>query len=150
MNSGGTLKALDRYGQGLASTEFQNDFARDNTLAGYGMQGAQGNAAAQSGYANLLQRSAAYRNGIYTDRGNATADQYGAGADIGNALFGSNGLFGNRSGAASGGGGFGSGFDFTGGFGGSADQQYGFAGQGSVPRFDFTGGSGFGSTFAGF
>lgn len=106
LNSGGQLKALTRYGQGMASTEFANDFARNNTLAGYGMQGAQGSAAAQSGYANLLQRSALARSGIYTDRGNATADQYGAGADIGNALFGSNGLFGNRSGGASGGSGF--------------------------------------------
>ena len=125
LGSGGFYKALQRNAAGLASQDFQNSFARKNALAQYWMQAANGDALAQSGYANLLQRSAAARNGIYTDRGNATADQYGAAADFGNALFGSNGLFGSKVGGASGGGGFGSGFDFT-------------------------GGSGFGSTFAGF
>lgn len=107
--SGGTLKALTRYGQQMGSTEFANDFGRDTTLANFGLQGAQGNAAAQSGYATLLQRSALARNGIYNDRAGAQADQYGAGADIGNALFGSGGLFGGKSQGSTGG------FDFSGG-----------------------------------
>lgn len=87
MNSGGTLKALTRYGQGLASTEFQNDFARNNTLAGYGMQAAQGQAQAQNNYAtgtaNALFSAANGQRLAYGDKGDAKASQFG---DIANGI----------------------------------------------------------------
>src|SRR5689334_10204048 len=51
LNSGGAQKAAIRYGQGFASTEFANDFARRNQLAQYGLQAAQGSSGAQDNYA---------------------------------------------------------------------------------------------------
>jgi hypothetical protein len=87
LNSGGQLKALTRYGQGLASTEFQNDFARNNTLGGYGIQAAQGDAQAQTNFANgnaLAQfRGADGLSGARTAKGNATASQWG---DVANGI----------------------------------------------------------------
>jgi hypothetical protein len=67
-----------RYGQGLASTQWQQDFNNRNQLAQYGLQGAQGAAQAQSGYADNMLRSAFGRSGIYEKRGEAIAGQYGS------------------------------------------------------------------------
>lgn len=84
--SGGQAKALTRYGQDMASTEFANDFARNNQLAGIGMQGAQGISTANANLATNMQNSffnAA--NGSQTARtakGDATAAQWGDGANI--------------------------------------------------------------------
>jgi hypothetical protein len=79
--SGGALKALTRYGQNFASTEFANDFARNNQLAQYGLQGAQGNAQAQSAFANgnaLSQfKGADGMAGGRTAKGEAIAGQWG-------------------------------------------------------------------------
>jgi hypothetical protein len=90
--SGGNLKALTRYGQGLASTEFANDFARNNQLAQLGLSGTNGAAQAQQNYAtglantqsgyatgtaNTLFGAADGRTGARYNRGNAIAAQYG-------------------------------------------------------------------------
>jgi len=84
--SGGTLKALARYGQGLASTEFQNDFDRNNQLARYGLQAAQGMTGAQDNYArgvyNTEFGAADGRAGAREMRGRAIAGQWGAAGGI--------------------------------------------------------------------
>lgn len=75
LNSGGQLKALTRYGQGMASTEFQNQFNRQNTLANYGLQAANGDA-------NVLMNAAAGQAKYRGDQGNATAAEWGDGGNI--------------------------------------------------------------------
>jgi hypothetical protein len=101
LGSGGMLKALTRYGQGMASTEFAADFNRRNQLAQYGLQAANGMAGAQSGYADDVGNAQNnYANGLYrtefgaadgragarTQRGEAIAKQFGdvfgAGGDV--------------------------------------------------------------------
>jgi hypothetical protein len=57
LNSGGGQKAAMRFGQGLASTEFANDFARRNQLAQFGLQAAQGSSQAQDNFANGTYRT---------------------------------------------------------------------------------------------
>jgi gamma-glutamyltranspeptidase len=76
--SGGTLKALARYGQDYASTEFGKDFDRNNQLAKYGFNAAQGMANTQSGYVNSLFAAADGRAGARMDRADAIGDQYGS------------------------------------------------------------------------
>jgi hypothetical protein len=98
LNSGGTLKALARYGQGLASTEFQNDFARNAQLANFGLQGAQGSANAQNNYTNALFNATQGRAGAREMRAGAIADQFTAGGNIASSVI---------SAAFPGGGGFG-------------------------------------------
>src|SRR6185312_17296191 len=44
--SGGTLKALDRYGQQVGSDELNNIFSRYNTMANYGLDAASANSSA--------------------------------------------------------------------------------------------------------
>lgn len=95
--SGGTLKALSRYSQDYAGTEFANDFARNNQLAGLGMQGAQGTAGAYDNYGRyvgnaLFQnaqgqadsrfKAADGMSGARSDRGDAIAAQWGDGANL--------------------------------------------------------------------
>jgi hypothetical protein len=75
LNSGGQLKALQQYGQGLASTEFNNQFNRQNTLANYGLQAANGESNALFNGAN---GTAKYRG----NQGDATAAQWGDGANL--------------------------------------------------------------------
>jgi hypothetical protein len=86
LNSGGTLKALNNYAQGAASQEFQNQFNRQNTLAGYAQPAATGLATANASYANNQQNAffsgANGMAGARTAQGNATAAQYGDGANI--------------------------------------------------------------------
>jgi hypothetical protein len=83
IGSGGTLKALTRYGQGLASTEFAADFERNNQIAKYGFNAAQGQAGVQNNYAqgvsNTLFGAADGRSGARTAKGDAIAEQWGAG-----------------------------------------------------------------------
>lgn len=85
MGSGGTLKALTRYGQDYGATEFGADFGRRNDLARFGLEAAQGGAAAQSGYASGVAgaqfRGADGITGYRTAKGNALAKQWG---DAGN------------------------------------------------------------------
>jgi hypothetical protein len=52
LNSGGTLKALDRFGQNYASGQLNNAFNRLATLAGFGQVGNQQTAQAGQNYAN--------------------------------------------------------------------------------------------------
>ena len=85
LNSGGTLKALTNFGQGLASTEFNNDFSRNNLLANYGMQATQGLAGAQKDWANQFMRSAYLGATGRADafRGKADADSATSGSIFG-------------------------------------------------------------------
>ena len=64
--SGGALKALQKYGQGMASTEFQNTFNRLSTVSGQGQ-----NAAAQQGAATINAGNSTANNLI--GAGNAAA-----------------------------------------------------------------------------
>ena len=50
--TGGTLKDLTAFGQGMASTEYQNAFGRKNTLADLGLRAAGGQASAGTSYGN--------------------------------------------------------------------------------------------------
>lgn len=72
--SGGTLKALTRYGQGMASTEYGNQFNRNLSLAGIGQS-----SAAQTGAfgANAAAQSAQ----LTTQAGNAIAGGQAASAN---------------------------------------------------------------------
>lgn len=79
LGSGGTLKALSRFGQGLASTEFAADFDRNNQLAKYGFNAAQGMSNAQDNHTNALFRAADGRAGARTAKAGAIGDQWGAG-----------------------------------------------------------------------
>jgi hypothetical protein len=63
--TGGTLKALAAYGQGLASTEFGNIFDRNYKLAGLGLNAAQ--SAAQTSYGNQVGNNAANQAGTTVD-----------------------------------------------------------------------------------
>lgn len=64
--SGAALKALQKYGQGMASTEFQNTFNRLSTVSGQGQ-----NAAAQQGAATINAGNSTASNII--GAGNAAA-----------------------------------------------------------------------------
>ena len=64
--SGAALKALQKYGQGMASTEFQNSY---NRLAGVSGQGQ--NAAAQQGSASMNFGNSAAQNIIGAGNANA-------------------------------------------------------------------------------
>ena len=86
LHSGGTLKALNNYAQGAASQEFQNQFARQNTLAGYLPDATRGIATANQNYADNALRAyftgAQGMAGARTAQGNATAAQFGDGANL--------------------------------------------------------------------
>lgn len=99
--SGGADKALARYAGDLSNTYFQQDFANRNALAQYGLQGAQGMSGAQGNYAQgAAGAHDNYARGVYDTefsaargrhnarlkRGEAIAGQWGAGADIAQAL----------------------------------------------------------------
>jgi hypothetical protein len=79
LNSGGAQKAAMRYGQGLASTEYGAQFDRNNQLAKFGFNAAQGQSGVQSGYVNALFNAADGRSGARMDRADAIAEQWGAG-----------------------------------------------------------------------
>lgn len=57
--TGGTLKALAAYGQGLASTEFGNIFDRNYKIAGLGLNAAQSGAQTGTSYGNQVGNTAA-------------------------------------------------------------------------------------------
>ena len=69
LNSGARLKALQKFGQGLASEEYGKAYDRNvsrlNTIAGLGMQGAQGAAGAAGQYgANSANLSSSLGQGL--------------------------------------------------------------------------------------
>jgi hypothetical protein len=91
--TGGTLKALAAYGQGLASTEFGNIFNRNYQLAGLGLNAAQSAAGAGSSYGgsigNLAGNQAQDTANLTTGAGNALAGGTAANAGIwGNTIGG--------------------------------------------------------------
>jgi hypothetical protein len=75
--TGGTLKALAQYGQGLASTEFGNIFGRNLSLANLGLNAAGQAAGTGSSYSgqqgNLVANQAGQNTDLITGAGNATA-----------------------------------------------------------------------------
>ena len=97
LRSGGTLKAIQRYGEGLASSEYENYANRLASLAGVG-QSATGStsAAGQAASAGIQAAYGAAGNAqanAFTNAGNARASSY---QNIGNAV---GGLAGNVAGA---------------------------------------------------
>lgn len=79
LDSGGRDRAAMRYGAGLASQDFGNEFARNYQLAGLGMQGAQGTS-------NAYFRGADGRaNAFAAQAGNDNAYWGRTGASFGNA-----------------------------------------------------------------
>jgi hypothetical protein len=75
--TGGTLKALAAYGQGLASTEFGNIFNRNYQIAGLGLNAAQAGAQTGTSYGNQVGNTAANQAqtgvDLTTGAGNAQA-----------------------------------------------------------------------------
>jgi hypothetical protein len=67
--SGGTLKDIDRFSQGLAASDFNDQFNREMAVAAGGMQANQTGANAASNYANAGSQ-------IYGNIGNAKASGY--------------------------------------------------------------------------
>lgn len=96
VHSGATMKALDRFGTGLANQEYGDYYNRLAAEAGIGQTAvAQGNAAAQN-YGNaastLAQNTGAARASAYGQAGQAMSDAYGGVASavnggIGNYLY---------------------------------------------------------------
>lgn len=103
LNSGGALKSLAAYSQGLASDEYQNAWNRNETgninrynrlagMAGVGQQAANTLGGMSGQYNGMLGQSANNMSSIYGDIGNARA----AGAmGVGNAVQGGFQTFGN-------------------------------------------------------
>lgn len=80
--SGGTMKALTKYGQDFASNEYQNQFNRLNTMSNAGQNSAAGQASQSQAFGNSSAQN-------YTNQGNATAS-----GTLGNANAWSNALSG--------------------------------------------------------
>jgi hypothetical protein len=76
LSSGGTLKAIQRYGEGLASSEYENYANRLSALAGVGQTSTQ--ATSQAG-----QSAAQGISNAFTNAGNARASAY---ANTGSAI----------------------------------------------------------------
>ena len=76
LGSGAAVKAVQRYGEGLASSEYENYANRLSSLAGVGQSATQSTAAAGQNAANGMSQA-------YTQSGNATASSY---LNAGNAV----------------------------------------------------------------
>lgn len=85
LNSGGTLKALTRYGQGVGSDEFNNYTNRLGMLAGFGTQANANNANAganfQTGATQANNAAAQARISGYTGQANALGGIAGGAAN---------------------------------------------------------------------
>ena len=81
LNSGGTMKALTRYGQGFGSQEFQNVWNRQAGLAGVGQTANAANASAGQNFANgagnAMFNHAQNRISGYNQIGNAQSNFWG-------------------------------------------------------------------------
>jgi hypothetical protein len=81
MNSGATLKAINRYGQDYANQNLGNIFNRYSTAAGMGSAANNVNAQASQSFANNTQNALGAdvnrRNSSYADKGNARAGFWG-------------------------------------------------------------------------
>lgn len=95
LNSGGTLKALNNYAQGAASQEFNNQFTRQNVMAGYAqpaanaLTGSYYNTA--NGINNALFKTVEGVSGGDAAKAAGLGSQYGAFASLGNnvaSMFG--------------------------------------------------------------
>lgn len=76
LDSGGTLKALDRFGQGVATDEINNWWNRNSQLAQFGLSGANALAGVGTNYANAvgqnnLTSAAAQGNAALVNASNA-------------------------------------------------------------------------------
>ena len=69
LQSGGTLKGIDKYGQGFAAQDFQDQFNRQMAVASGGQQATQAGAA-------LGQQTANSIGDLLTQAGNAKASGY--------------------------------------------------------------------------
>ncbi len=76
LGSGGTLKAIQRYGEGLASSEYENYANRLSALAGIGQTATNATSAAGQSAANGISNA-------FTNAGNARASAY---ANTGSAI----------------------------------------------------------------
>lgn len=76
LGSGAAMKAVQRYGEGLASSEYENYTNRLASLAGVGQSATQSTSAAGQNAANGMSQA-------YTQAGNATASSY---LNTGNAV----------------------------------------------------------------
>lgn len=104
LNSGATLKALERYGQNIGSAEFGNYLGQLGTLAGFGQStardvGQQGIQTGQYMGGNMMNAANA-RGTAYQNQANAWSQGLNQLGGVAGYYFG-----GNRSGAPSGGGG---------------------------------------------
>lgn len=113
LQSGGTMKAIQRYGEGLASSEYENFANRLASLAGVGQTATNATTAAGQSAANGISQAV-------TNAGNARASAYAnTGASINNGI--SNAMRGYLYSQGGGGGG---------GFGGVG--AYGIAGSDGI------------------
>lgn len=106
--SGAALKASQRFGQDMASQEYQNAFnryqtSRQNTLGSYqglqgtGMQAAGGLSNAAGNYGtNAIGAYGAYGNAAGSAYGNFGNQQAGATGTAGNQIYGAYGNYGNQ------------------------------------------------------
>lgn len=98
LGSGATLKALQRYGEGLASSEYENYANRLAALAGVGQTATAGTAAvgsqAAGGIAQAYQNAGNARASAYQNTGQAISNTAGglASAYLYNKGFGGGGL----------------------------------------------------------
>lgn len=69
LQSGGTLKGIDKYGQGFAANDFQDQFNRQMAVAAGGQQATQAGVAAGQNSANSIAD-------LLTQSGNAKASGY--------------------------------------------------------------------------
>ena len=96
LHSGATIKAEQTLGNNLANQDFGNYVTRLNSLAGLGLQGAQGESSATKTYLNLLTGQSEGQQGTDTSAAGQQASIYGnEGQNLSNAVGGvvKNGLY---------------------------------------------------------
>lgn len=71
LRSGGALKALNDYGQGMASDEYGKWFAQQGSIAGMGLQGAQLGAGAANQITSAIGQNADNQAGAAFTKANA-------------------------------------------------------------------------------
>ncbi len=79
--SGGNLKDLTRFGQGVAADDFNQQFQRTATVSGQGLGAAQGGAQLGAAAAGSIAD-------LYTQQGNARASGYAGSANAWNNTLG--------------------------------------------------------------
>lgn len=102
--SGGTLKALDRYGQGVASDSINNWWNRNSQLAQFGLSGANALAGVGTNYANAVgannnSAASAQANAALASSGQIN-NLLGQGVNAYSSYRGLNSIYGGGSGYA--------------------------------------------------